>query len=263
MVHGTTVELRDLVRGNPPPSAPALPLMHTTKTRHVPGVIRDGGLIPRQCPEFLEELAYLFYGRPAYRGRRKAGERKGMPIAPTCFILSFDAVGDPKRLYPFDTGGYPIYCTQVKGLLPRGAFELDAIKLEARKVPFLFFGDNTRYFNGKMLPPAMLRPMTATCAAASQYVVLQKQLRMARYDDRVFSVELQYDRPVPLNARTVDVVIIPRAKLDAKVDGKTIAAVIEQDWRATVLDYATWEWLEAVENHGSMMQQAARHLGIA
>lgn len=255
------MELRELVRNSQNSDMLALPLLHTTKSRWVKDIMTQGRLEPKPCSQFQEELVYVFYGRPAYRNLRKPGEFKGLTVSPTCFILKFQNSADPRRMYPFDSGGYENYKTALPTLLPIDHFELDSSKDNAARFALLFFGSPMAYFDGTFLRSEDLSPTIQDCPAAKQYLSLGENVKSAEdYDDRAFTIELQFNSAVPLNGFTVEAVVIPTALLQQKIGAKTIKEVLTNEWQAEILDYPTWDWLDASEHHGSIVTKIFEYL---
>src|SRR6266403_3124931 len=85
--------------------AEELPLVHTSRCEHLPGIASSNTLEPHPCTIFQESLIYLFYGRPAYRSR--VGIKGGEPIAlcPVCLVFKPRTISRSlHRVFPCDTG---------------------------------------------------------------------------------------------------------------------------------------------------------------
>lgn len=98
-------EFRRWVDSQSDPGWPLLPLMHITKGLLAEDVIRSGELSPVYCNALKRPLAYLFYGRPAYRVHGD-GVIKFSAACPFCFVFSPDLIESADRIYAFDSGAF-------------------------------------------------------------------------------------------------------------------------------------------------------------
>jgi hypothetical protein len=97
---------RQLVAHAAPGDLPqALPLVHATAAWPAKEIIRSSKLVTKRCDVFETELLYFFVLRPAYRSKFGQEESHQLSRFPAVFILRPEAVGDPRHVYPFDTGG--------------------------------------------------------------------------------------------------------------------------------------------------------------
>lgn len=258
-----TVKLRDLVRTYNADQGDALPAMHTTKFKLFRSMVgkREISLYADPTSTFIEPLLYLFYGRPSFRILRRSSENKDI-VSPICIIVSLGALVDLKRIYPFDTGGYKKYATKVAGLLPLKAFELYSAKENAVKFALLFFANSRNYVDGGSCDKDGLRPIISKCAAAQQFVQLRECVYHAdaEYDDRAFTIELQIDTPLVLNTSTVEAVVLPRQRLDEKVNDKTLETWIEDEWDAEPLCYMGSDYMEPEQYHALVKQIASGYM---
>lgn len=247
-----TQYLRDLVRQYNPKIPLGVPVMHTTKIKIFLSMVSQGKISTDSDPTspFPEKLLYLFYGRPAYRARRGPTENK-QAIAPTCLVLSFGALQDPKRIYPFDTGAYARYAAKIPNFLELTDFELYNRKENIKKFALLFFGDVRNYVVGGFCDKTGLAAHLSTCPAAQQFVELRDRASDpdSQYDDRAFTIELQSDVTLDLNESTVEAVVLPQQYLDCAVNGKTVETWIEEEWKAEVLPYRGYEYVEPEQYH--------------
>src|ERR1700733_6368862 len=87
------------------PSLPEMPLVHTSRCERIPEIIRAGAIRPTDCSVYAEPVAYLFYGRPAYRPGLNARPGDPITLCPVTFIFKPGALGSfGQRIYPCDTG---------------------------------------------------------------------------------------------------------------------------------------------------------------
>jgi hypothetical protein len=97
---------RQLIPHSAPGGLPAaLPLVHVTAAWPAKEILRSGKFVTKWCDVFETELLYFFVLRPAYRSRYGQEESHQLSRFPVVFILRPEAVGDPRHVYPFDTGG--------------------------------------------------------------------------------------------------------------------------------------------------------------
>ncbi len=79
-----------------------LPVSHLSVAKYFESVVGAGGLSPRMCDVFREEIVYLFYGGVFYRTTdNPTRDAAQLPIA---FVFHPEVLASVRRYYPFDTG---------------------------------------------------------------------------------------------------------------------------------------------------------------
>jgi hypothetical protein len=218
------------------PADGQLPLTHATDAFTLRDVMGTDRLCTQTCSVFKEEkLLYCFLGRASYRSNADAAPNALISLAPVCFILAPVVGNNPKRIFPFDTGGFPLFESGIHygmGLLD---FELDVNNDSARRVINVLFGSNKNYIYGD--PRTDLKIPSMEFEAESFHALILVKLRNA-YDDRVSAIEIQLDKDVQLTG-TVEAVVLPGVLLDdPNVTAKLTA------WGAKPLPY---EWLKRLK----------------
>jgi hypothetical protein len=178
-------------------TAPELPLVHTSKRKLLAEFLKSGVVLPGLCKVFNEPLAYLFYGRPAFRPSTARRPGESIEFCPITFVFKPGAFPRaPKRVFPCDTGAVKngVFTPH---LLPKDRLHLllgDTIAAARRHVA-AFFGSNRSYFLG-----------VAHCPSGpdlddlgSRYLRLLQQSGPSRGDDRRSAIEVQVPDPIPLS----------------------------------------------------------------
>ena len=80
-----------------------LPLTHITGGLETEDIILSGEIAPTDCKVLKDRVAYLFYGRPAYR-LSQSSVVKLEETCPYCFVFSEDVVRKADKIFAFDTG---------------------------------------------------------------------------------------------------------------------------------------------------------------
>jgi hypothetical protein len=83
-----------------------MPCVHTTDGYAFRAILESQELTPQPCPLYLEDLTYLFYGKPAYRANMLTPPNRLRAYLPVCLIFSTDVISTCKRVLPFDTGAF-------------------------------------------------------------------------------------------------------------------------------------------------------------
>ncbi len=197
--------------------AKELPLAHTTRCEWLNSFVKKPQIDPRQCPEFKEDLIYLFYGHPAYRSTKGNTPNEGIHLCPVCFVFKPGTVSTKvHRIFPCDTGALkhgvykPKKKTKKKGkpkLSWRDRHELELAPdiASARKHVAHFFGANQNYFAGEISSHAK-KPGSG--AAKRWYEVVVDQ-RATEADERKFAIEVQVNQRVQLKGN-LKCVVLPR-----------------------------------------------------
>jgi hypothetical protein len=118
--------------------------MYTTSTVRLLQVLFEKSLMPEPCDKFGENLVYLFYGRAAYRLNKMSRQTEQIACAPAVLIFRPEAVASIRRVYPFDTGGYPHEFPALSDV-DMEHFELSAVE-HAEQTVRLFWSTKASYF---------------------------------------------------------------------------------------------------------------------
>lgn len=217
-------------------AAAQLPLVHTTRSYNLRAILDEGCINPQPCDVFTEEsLTYFFVGRPAYKYKAENSTAEAWEL-PCCFVFESDAIGDIKRIFPFDSGAfaaglYPSYINN----LPLSEFEVQD-PAGPSKLIGSFFASPDHYFN--MRPKSRdafeqeysLGPFDAELIATSR---LAAEATTTSFDDRRFTIEVQTESATQLIESGLIAVILPESYLAA--DG--VLDKIQNDWKAEPIGY--------------------------
>jgi hypothetical protein len=216
-----------------PPVGPALPLVHTCRALDFREVLASGNLQPVMCDVFKEDLAYLFYGRPAFR--------LGAPNEPTdldaCYpvvLVMSPAINCSKvRVAPFDTGAWErgLYQAHCAPGMKLEDFCLPPDAIPGRIVA-AFFGNNESYYDAN---PGELNAKTLDFEAKSYHAIISNA-GAASVDDRRGTIEVQVDQPVVITPEHVLKILVPQpwVKDDALLEH------IRLRWGCSIRGYPTF-----------------------
>jgi hypothetical protein len=177
---------------------------HITDAYRFREILESGQLQPSYCPVFEEALLYLFYGRPAYRVNLQAQSSGIEAYVPVCFVMKPQILVKPRRLFPFDTGAFPIMEAAFHHRMIRGDFSLGTNPELVDKLVALFFGNLSNYYDNKPIDGVAIPPFEFE--AHSYYRLINDQLK-AKYDERISAIEIQLSYPVPLEPNTIAVIM--------------------------------------------------------
>ncbi|WP_198172726.1 pentapeptide repeat-containing protein [Bradyrhizobium sp. AT1] len=203
-----------------------LPLLHFTSTYEFREIVDTEVLAPARSADYPgEELLYLFYGRPSYRMKE---ERTSLTWKmPVCLVIRPEALGIPKRIFPFDSGAFK------RGLardVLHPAMAIDDFALSpsietAGKFVNLFYGSNRNYFEGRIRD-------TKIGAQGDFEADAYQQIRNSRNpDDRMLAIEVQLAHAVRI-PDAVMAVIVPSELLEAP----SVAEKLKK-WDIDILTY--------------------------
>lgn len=215
------------------PAEPQLPLVHTCDAFSFRDILDKKELTPAPCDVFSgESLVYFFYGRPAYRPSRTDKATGQLAFMPVSIVLDPEAITDPKRIAPFDTGAFSagLFKEHVHPKMSFDEFLLEASMDMPARLVSKFFESNTCYFHGK---PALIK-ISPTEFEAKSYKSLIENLGSAAYDDRASAIEVQAGCSVTLTNKNVLAVVIPGEFMD---DPK-YQDVLLHEWRANIRTYS-------------------------
>jgi hypothetical protein len=209
--------LLDFLQRNAIDASTLLPLVHTTRAFHLRSIMESNTIAAAPCDVFQgERLNYFFVGRPAYKYR--VGENDEFWQLPVCFIVDFKTVARPKRVYPFDSGGFarkelPSFMNAIK--LPD--FEVSKDPRAIEKLVGTFFGNPRNYFRlkGKRTSEFTARhnlsPFDAEIHALHKLSIPRVN---KSFDDRQFTIEVQSEGDYQLKSNHLLAVIAPITYFD-------------------------------------------------
>ena len=192
---------------------PGLPLMHTCKSKVFRVIVsqHQPSLNVTVCDEFVREnLLYSYYGKPSYRVDSSNNSSQLLIQAPECLILSPDNLPTPKRVYPFDSGGF------VHGIyehhLPKEDFKHEAFSLTPDistpgRIVSRYFRNNEQYYHGSAKEPlAEGSPMDFESQAYLNMIMSRSSLKE---DDRGRTIEIQFSEDVILSRDSLLTIVMP------------------------------------------------------
>jgi hypothetical protein len=214
-----------------------LPLVHSTQAYHLRSLQSNGTLVASECDVFVgEKLNYFFVGRPAYKNATEESESAYWEF-PCCFIFEFHAIGDVRRIFPFDSGAfnrnlYPSYMRMMKS----EAFEVASVANAPGRIIGAFFGTPSRYFEMKPVgedafnADHLLKPMDMEVRAILR---LSFERSSSNFDDRRLTIEVQSGSDVDLTVSQPLAVIAP----SEFYEDATFRSHVENVWKAMPISY--------------------------
>jgi len=156
---------------------------------------------------------------------------------PMALVLDFEAVKNPKRIFPFDSGGHAHgFSPEFISSMPLNEFEVSDINEAPQKLMGAFFGSARNYFDFKgrntqnFLKDFDLSPLDSEIHALHK---LSQSKTSGGFDDRNFTIEIQTEKNIPLNPTNVLAVVLPITYLDEP----KVVKHIEKNWGAEILSY--------------------------
>ncbi|CAK2016148.1 conserved hypothetical protein [Vibrio crassostreae] len=189
-----------------------IPLMHTCDGIGFRGIIDSKQIATTHCSVFNENLAYYFYGRPAYRLKRE--DCTGMiQLFPVCFIIEPAGISSFKRAYPFDTGAFDaaLYQQHVVSKLEMSQFEFKPNFDFIKKFVEYIYTTNGNYYKGKATLISDDLPPLAAELQSIVHIINNKGL--TQVDDRCTTIEVQSDNPLDITNGSVKAIIMPSEML--------------------------------------------------
>lgn len=219
-------EFRDWIDRQKGADDTRLPLTHVTKGITAEDVIREGGILPRHCKVFKKSLAYLFYGRPAYRVSGD-GAIKRAASCPFCFIFSPELIEQAAAIYAFDTGAYAarLYKHSIMEEMDPADFSLSIEKNQPNKLIQTIFGNTENYLDGRI--SSSEESVDEWEFLAQAYVSLVSSTGRNEPDDRVGSIETVFNNKIELGG-TLLAVIVPHTVWDDEGRAPWLSRVSEQ-----------------------------------
>lgn len=226
-----------LMRPSVVPAKP-LPLIHSTTGYHARAIAASDSISATKCEVFQNEnLNYFFVGRPAYKARVGKGESHHWQL-PVVFVLQYDAVAVPKRVFPFDSGGFakgrfPEYIKMMK----LEDFECSGVPHAQERIIGSFFSGPGDYFQVKPRSPDSFSaafPLNAFDQEVEAVQLLSFERHDPDIDDRRITIEIQSASDLLLTATHPLAVIAPYNYLEVAA----FRDKITNDWGALALGYS-------------------------
>lgn len=211
----TSVLQQFLLKNSINPSS-YLPIVHTSESYIISKCMESGRLRTSPCDVFGENILYFFVGRPSYK--KLASEESEFWELPSCVVFDF-SLSSAKRIYPFDTGAfrkrkYPSFINMMR----MEDFEIDVSESSVKRAIGAFFQDNRSYF--RLLPRSEADffgrlDVDATDAEIQALFKLIRS-RSSTFDDRRFSLEIQYDRDFEFSERVPIYCVVPEVYIESE-----------------------------------------------
>ncbi|PDT00920.1 hypothetical protein CO666_27680 [Rhizobium chutanense] len=187
-----------------------LPLVHSAEAFILKKSLSEGVLKTAKCSVFKnEDLLYFFVGRPAYK--KDAVEEGEYWELPSCIVFEF-GITDSVRVFPFDSGAfsagrYPQYIN----MMSIQDFEINPSELNIKRAIGAFFKTNKDYYRLNPISPQSFANVHDVDATEEEILALHKliQDRSKRFDDRRFSIEMQFPREFSFSERKPIFAIFP------------------------------------------------------
>ncbi|MBZ9996580.1 hypothetical protein [Mesorhizobium sp. BH1-1-4] len=204
----------------------ALPLVHSSESKNLITIIREGKISVTRCDTFTDEnLAYFFHGRPSYR---KTYDKPKDWQLPFVLLLKNACVVNMRRIFPFDSGAFfsgrfPNYLSDFKPegyeLAPQGNAAIDLLI-------DIFFGNDSDYLHGKAKPVAEVKQRRRLGIAHSEIEALCTMYNRDQVtaDDRSLAIEVQSASDVSLSDHLIGIVM-PRPYFDDKALKKRLRTI--------------------------------------
>jgi len=202
-------DFRKWVDEQPAPKWPLMPLTHITKGIGAADIVQAGEIKPADCTVFGEPLAYFFYGRPAYRVSGD-GTIKVEAACPFCFILKAPLIDEAKTIFAFDTGAFSkrLYQHILVDEMQIEDFSLESDTTRPNRIISAVFGSRRSYFDGDLSKIPDPDTITKTWDFhARAYLHLLASPGRNEPDDRICSIEVIFDKSVPLKGNLLAAVV--------------------------------------------------------
>lgn len=215
-----------------------LPLAHVTQAYFLRRIFQTDSIEPSRCDVFTnEKLAYFFVGRPAYKRTPGTSPSQHWEL-PACFLVEYQAVGNPRRVFPFDSGAfssgkrYPPYMS----MMDLEDFNAGSDLSAPSKIIGAYFGGTKQYFMGKPKEESVFRDEFQVKALDAEITAVQKLysgIGLSDSDDRSLSIEVQTDQVITLTGKKLIAAIFPSCYLD----NAYLRTHITSDLEAEILTY--------------------------
>lgn len=192
----------------------SLPLLHTCDAFSFRSILDNGALMPQLCDVFSSDLLYTYYGIPSYR--TNYGMATTNPaLHMICIILNSEKLDEIYKIYPFDSGAFEKLPLMKETFFhPKNKildFEVDNSLDGAKRVIKTFYETNENYVEQR---PKATQRFNSLAFEAQNYQTLISHKGNSILDDRASSIEIIFDKKIPLTKETVKQVIIPNSFKD-------------------------------------------------
>ncbi len=194
-----------------PPADPSMHLTHCAPGHSAIKMLESQTLKASLCRVYGVDLLYMFYGRPAYKTSVGILPNGMLELAPVCLILDPKMVRQAVRIMPFDSGGYKHYKDILGVKFTLSEFELGNRRITPPRMVGAFFDNNRNYYDQNYLAKNDGIPLAGLTARA--YTRLIKDQTVRSYDDRGSTIEIQFDKDVPLKP-VLRAIVAPTAFFD-------------------------------------------------
>lgn len=231
-----------------------LPLFHSCDAYWARSIISEKKIKPLFCNVFKEQLAYLFYGRPAYKNSTTQSSKLNA-MFPVSFIIKSAGVKPVKRLAPFDTGAF--WKELYKDFLHKGMrVENFLLSPDINTIPkfiHFFFETNEAYYKGEPRPAVTFDSMDFEIES---YFELIRARWQSGADDRKASIEVQIDRELEMTQHNVEAIVIPSHLKSSSY----VQDVVIGEWNAEVITYTSYG-VTSGNNYTLLLHLVREYLG--
>lgn len=232
MAHG----FRDFLARNSVRSTTGLPLVHTTQAYFLRSILKQDAIVPQWCDVFRKDVSYFFVGRPAFKVRGGESEASEWEL-PCCFILQYDAVLKPTRVFPFDSGAFaggrmPNYLR----MMNINEFDVAALADGPTRIIGAYFADIRSYFRGRAKGTEDFQREFSPGVFDAEIKAIHRlalDTNNAKLDDRRLSVELQTDASIELTVHAPLAVIAPLPYFE----DESFRQHVVNNWNAQPISY--------------------------
>ncbi|MER9346195.1 hypothetical protein [Mesorhizobium sp. L2C084A000] len=201
---------------HPDPKWGLMPLTHITKGIVAEDIIRSNTVSVSDCKVFGEPLAYLFYGRPAYRVAGD-GSIRVEAACPFCFIFDASLIQKAKAIFAFDTGAFDkrLYSRILMDEMTVEDFSLEGDTTRPNRIISALFGTRREYFEGDTSKIDSGRAAEAWEFHAQAYLDLLTSPGRNEPDDRICSIEVILGEPISIEGN-LSAVVVPHTLWDGE-----------------------------------------------
>ncbi|WP_125901051.1 hypothetical protein [Methylobacterium indicum] len=192
-----------------PSDSRILPLTHITRGIGADDIVECGVIKVDKDFVFDQSVAYLFYGKPAYRLNDK-DIVKLEAACPFCFIFKAELINKAKAIFAFDTGAFAkrLYSHILTDEMDIEDFLLEKDISRPNKLISATFGDAIRYIDGRF--PASFSVETTAEAwehHARAYLHLITSFGRNEPDDRIHSIEIIFSEDIKIENNLLALVV--------------------------------------------------------
>jgi hypothetical protein len=201
-------------------------LTHITDCYSLRNIIEDGELTASQCSKFKEKLNYFFYGKPTYRLATDGTATKNGAWFPSCIIFKEDIVPSPRRIFPFDSGGFEFYQEYFRNKMKLEDFSIPNTYSAANNIIECFYSSFENYYIES--PIHIEYDSFQFYFEAQAYYDLINSKASTIIDERCSSLEIQTEKNIkvdfiyaiimPSNYRTTVEYLLEKKRISCKLD---------------------------------------------